>query len=67
MHTSTGRAPDPPRIPHGRRAATVALTALAPASWGTTYVVTTELLPPGHPLFAGMLRPGLAIGVMLRA
>ncbi|GHC54343.1 ABC transporter permease [Streptomyces flavofungini] len=24
--------------------------------WGTTYVVTTELLPPGHPLFAGMLR-----------
>ncbi|MFC4079425.1 EamA family transporter [Amycolatopsis samaneae] len=24
--------------------------------WGTTYVVTTELLPPGHPLFAGLLR-----------
>ncbi|OEV13552.1 ABC transporter permease, partial [Streptomyces nanshensis] len=39
-----------------QRAATVALTALAPASWGTTYVVTTELLPPGHPLFAGLLR-----------
>nr|WP_083661350.1 EamA family transporter [Actinophytocola xanthii] len=33
-----------------------ALTALAPAVWGTTYVVTTELLPPGHPLFAGLLR-----------
>ncbi|MGK8523528.1 EamA family transporter [Nocardia asteroides] len=32
------------------------LTALAPVSWGTTYVVTTELLPPGHPLFAGLLR-----------
>ncbi|MBF6191018.1 EamA family transporter [Nocardia sp. CDC186] len=32
------------------------LTALAPAAWGTTYVVTTELLPPGHPLFAGLLR-----------
>ncbi|MGK8509415.1 EamA family transporter [Nocardia asiatica] len=32
------------------------MTALAPASWGTTYVVTTELLPPGHPLFAGLLR-----------
>ncbi|MGO4612549.1 EamA family transporter [Nocardia sp. 2YAB30] len=32
------------------------LTALAPASWGTTYVVTTELLPAGHPLFAGLLR-----------
>ncbi|MFD0141931.1 MULTISPECIES: EamA family transporter [unclassified Streptomyces] len=32
------------------------LTALAPASWGTFYVVTTELLSPGHPLFAGLLR-----------
>lgn len=32
------------------------LTALAPLSWGTTYVVTTELLPPGHPLLAGVLR-----------
>ncbi|GAA0984258.1 MULTISPECIES: EamA family transporter [Streptomyces violaceusniger group] len=33
-----------------------ALTALAPSVWGTTYVVTTELLPEGHPLFAGFLR-----------
>lgn len=33
-----------------------ALTAVAPAAWGTTYVVTTELLPPGHPLFAALLR-----------
>ncbi|MEU0086271.1 EamA family transporter [Streptomyces sp. NPDC006274] len=32
------------------------LTALPPVAWGTTYVVTTELLPPGHPLFAGLLR-----------
>lgn len=32
------------------------LTALAPAVWGTTYVVTTELLPPGHPLFAALMR-----------
>ncbi|GAA2733940.1 EamA family transporter [Streptomyces nogalater] len=38
------------------RPATVLLTALAPAAWGTTYVVTTELLPPGHPLFAGLVR-----------
>ncbi|MQY35548.1 hypothetical protein SRB17_35260 [Streptomyces sp. RB17] len=38
------------------QAATVLLTALAPASWGTTYVVTTRLLPPGHPLFAGLMR-----------
>ncbi|MGZ2358357.1 EamA family transporter [Streptomyces sp. 372A] len=33
-----------------------ALTALAPAVWGTTYIVTTEFLPTGHPLFAGLLR-----------
>ncbi|WP_280456949.1 EamA family transporter [Nocardia carnea] len=33
-----------------------ALTALAPVAWGTTYIVTTELLPAGHPLFAGVLR-----------
>ena len=25
-------------------------------AWGTTYVVTTKFLPPGHPLFAGFLR-----------
>ncbi|WP_328392136.1 EamA family transporter [Nocardia sp. NBC_00416] len=33
-----------------------ALTAFAPFVWGTTYIVTTELLPAGHPLFAGLLR-----------
>ncbi|MFD3525401.1 EamA family transporter [Streptomyces sp. NPDC058653] len=32
------------------------LTSLTPIAWGTTYLVTTELLPPGHPLFAGLLR-----------
>ena len=37
-------------------ALTIALTALAPLAWGTTYVVTTELLPPGHPLWSGALR-----------
>ena len=39
-----------------RRAAVVALTALAPVSWGTTYVVTTELLPPERPLFTALVR-----------
>ncbi|WP_394617615.1 EamA family transporter [Lentzea sp. JNUCC 0626] len=34
----------------------IALAAFAPLVWGSTYVVTTELLPPGHPLFAGLLR-----------
>ncbi|MFF3318910.1 EamA family transporter [Streptomyces sp. NPDC003035] len=33
-----------------------AMTASAPVVWGTTFVVTTELLPAGHPLFAGLLR-----------
>lgn len=33
-----------------------ALTALSPAVWGTTYIVTTHALPPGHPLFAAMMR-----------
>ncbi len=33
-----------------------ALAAFAPMVWGTTYVVTTELLPAGHPLFAGLMR-----------
>ncbi|QGK68320.1 EamA family transporter [Allosaccharopolyspora coralli] len=33
-----------------------ALTALAPASWGTTYLVTTELLPPGYPLLSTVIR-----------
>lgn len=41
--------------PHDARPRT-ALTALAPFAWGTTYIVTTEFLPQGHPLFAGLLR-----------
>ncbi|WP_306307669.1 EamA family transporter [Nocardia paucivorans] len=55
--------------PHGKLSRT-ALTALAPFAWGTTYLVTTELLPPGHPLFAGLLRAlpaGLIALVITRA
>lgn len=37
-------------------AALTAVTALAPMVWGTTYFVTTEMLPSGHPLFAGLAR-----------
>jgi len=37
-------------------AKTTAVTALAPAVWGTTYLVTTQLLPAGHPMFAGLSR-----------
>ncbi|WP_433086123.1 EamA family transporter [Dactylosporangium sp. CA-052675] len=42
------------------------LTAIAPALWGTTYLVTTELLPPGRPLLAGTLR-ALPAGLLLVA
>lgn len=42
----------------------VALTAAAPAVWGSTYVVTTELLPPGRPLLAAALR-ALPAGLLL--
>ena len=42
------------------------LTAVAPATWGTTYIVTTELLPPDRPLLAGALR-ALPIGLLLLA
>lgn len=47
---------------------TAALTGLAPAVWGSTYLVTTELLPPDRPFLATTMRalPGglflLALG-----
>ncbi|PAU56049.1 EamA family transporter [Pseudomonas indica] len=34
----------------------VLMTALAPAIWGSTYIVTTELLPPDRPFIAAVLR-----------
>lgn len=40
--------------------------AVAPAVWGTTYLVTTELLPPDRPLLAGALR-ALPAGLLLLA
>ena len=43
-----------------------AITALAPLSWGTTYLVTSELLPPGRPLLAAVLR-ALPAGLLLLA
>ncbi|RDL49250.1 putative inner membrane transporter YedA [Ensifer sp. M14] len=42
----------------------LALTAIAPAVWGSTYLVTTELLPPGYPLTVAMLR-ALPAGLLL--
>jgi len=43
-----------------------ALTALAPAIWGSTYLVTTELLPPHRPLLAATIR-ALPAGLLLIA
>src|SRR5882757_2153144 len=48
------------------RPADVLLTALGPAIWGTTYLVTTALLPPDRPLLAGLLR-ALPAGLLLLA
>jgi probable blue pigment (indigoidine) exporter len=49
--------------------ALILTTALAPAAWGTTYIVTTELLPPDRPLLAGLIRAlpaGLALVAVSR-
>lgn len=40
------------------------LTATAPAIWGSTYIVTTELLPPNYPLTVALLR-ALPAGLLL--
>lgn len=40
------------------------LTAVAPCVWGTTYIVTSERLPPDRPLLAAVLR-SLPAGVLL--
>lgn len=49
-----------------RRGTDIALTALAPATWGTTYLVTAELLPADRPLWSGAIR-ALPAGLLLLA
>jgi probable blue pigment (indigoidine) exporter len=46
------------------RIGVIALTAVAPALWGTTYFVTTEFLPPDRPVFAAVVR-ALPVGLLL--
>ena len=51
------------------RASDLLTTALAPVVWGSTYIVTTELLPPGHPVFvsaARVLPAGLLLLLLVR-
>ncbi|WP_028934089.1 EamA family transporter [Pseudonocardia spinosispora] len=53
----------------GTPTALTVLTALAPMSWGTTYLVTTEFLPPGYPLVSTVIRvlpAGLVLLVLTR-
>lgn len=51
------------------RTTDVLLTATAPAIWGSTYIVTTELLPANYPLHVALLRAlpaGLLLLLMVR-
>lgn len=51
----------------GPRAVMTAATALAPAVWGTTYLVTTAFLPADHPMFAALMRalPAGLLGLLI--
>lgn len=42
----------------------IALTALAPIIWGSTYIITSELLPDGAPFTAAVIRC-LPVGIVL--
>lgn len=70
MTVTMVRVPGVAPTARGRaRHADAAITALAPAAWGLTYIVTTELLPPGRPLLAATLRAlpaGLALAALTR-
>lgn len=51
------------------RLADLILTGLAPMVWGTTYIVTSEMLPAGYPITLAVLRAlpaGLLVLIALR-
>lgn len=48
------------------RTTDLCLAAVAPVIWGTTYIVTTQMLPSGYPLTAALLR-ALPAGLLLLA
>ena len=62
------RTIDPPVSGTGptRTGGLVALTAIAPVTWGTTYLVTTEFLPPDRPMLSAAIR-ALPAGLVLLA
>ncbi|GAB2489411.1 EamA family transporter [Streptosporangium sandarakinum] len=55
-----------PSVARAQRTGDLALAALAPASWGTTYVITATLLPADRPMLAATLR-ALPAGLVLLA
>ncbi|SEG84622.1 probable blue pigment (indigoidine) exporter [Thermomonospora echinospora] len=65
MNTASRTALTTP-APAGGALGVTALTAAVPVCWGTTYLVTTEFLPPGHPLTSGVIR-ALPAGLVLIA
>lgn len=46
------------------RSTDILITAMAPAVWGSTYIVTTQMLPAGYPLTVSVLR-ALPAGLLL--
>ena len=48
------------------RTAAILAAALAPLNWGSTYLVTTEFLPPNRPFTAALIRV-LPAGLSLEA
>ena len=44
----------------------ILITALAPALWGSTYIITSEILPPDRPFIAALIR-NLPSGLLLVA
>ncbi|MGY1813600.1 EamA family transporter [Blastococcus sp. SYSU D00820] len=66
--TATAVSPAPVAVSTARRrlGLLTLVTAVAPATWGTTYVVTTEWLPADRPLLAATVR-ALPAGLLLVA
>ncbi|WP_454751466.1 EamA family transporter [Cupriavidus necator] len=72
MKTNPSASPAAPQpvsrvaSPGGVALRDILLTGLAPAIWGSTYLVTSEWLPPGQPLLSGVIR-ALPAGLVMLA
>ncbi len=63
---ATAPAASIPRAANPTVASLTAAAAIAPLVWGSTYIVTTELLPPDRPMTASVLR-AIPAGLILLA